>query len=164
MLASTMRNWVDAERHFQEATALEAKAGATTCLALTHYAYATMLMARDTAGDRDHALAPLGEALETAEALGMRALQERCLALQAEMRAVTRSASLRVVLTYPDDLTEREVQVLRLIAAGRKNQDIADELAISSNTVAHHVANIISKIGVPNRTAAAAYALSRGLA
>jgi class 3 adenylate cyclase/DNA-binding CsgD family transcriptional regulator len=59
---------------------------------------------------------------------------------------------------YPDHLTEREVEVLRLLAAGRSNQHIAEELVISLNTVARHVANILDKTNSTNRTEAAAYA------
>ena len=63
----------------------------------------------------------------------------------------------------PDGLTEREGQVLRLMAAGKTNQQIADELFIAPNTVANHVKNILSKTQTGNRTEAAAYASSRGL-
>ena len=59
---------------------------------------------------------------------------------------------------FPDGLTEREVEVLRLIAAGRSNQHIADALVITLNTTARHVANILGKTGSANRTEAAAYA------
>ena len=65
---------------------------------------------------------------------------------------------------YPNGLSEREVEVLRLVAAGRTNQQIADELVISLNTVARHVSNIFGKTGVANRAEAASYAHRRGLA
>jgi DNA-binding CsgD family transcriptional regulator len=64
---------------------------------------------------------------------------------------------------YPNGLSEREVEVLRLVAAGRTNRQIADELVISLNTVARHVSNIFAKTGVANRAEAASYAHSRGL-
>jgi DNA-binding CsgD family transcriptional regulator len=60
-------------------------------------------------------------------------------------------------------LSPREVEVLRLIAAGRTNREIADELFISDRTVARHVANIFAKLGVGSRTAAAAYAFAHGI-
>jgi pimeloyl-ACP methyl ester carboxylesterase/DNA-binding CsgD family transcriptional regulator len=63
----------------------------------------------------------------------------------------------------PDGLSSREIEVLRLIAAGKSNQQIADELVISLNTVQHHVGNILSKTGAVNRTEAAGYARDRGL-
>ena len=63
----------------------------------------------------------------------------------------------------PDGLTPREVEVLRLIANGKSNRDIAAELVISFNTVTNHVKNILGKTGCANRTEAAAYAIPRGL-
>lgn len=63
----------------------------------------------------------------------------------------------------PDGLTEREGEVLRLLAAGKSNQQIADELFITTNTVANHVKNVLSKTQSVNRTEAAAYAVSHGI-
>jgi pimeloyl-ACP methyl ester carboxylesterase len=60
-------------------------------------------------------------------------------------------------------LTPRELEVLRLIAAGRSNQEIAQELVISFNTVTNHVKNILGKTGSNNRTEAASYAFRNGL-
>ena len=65
--------------------------------------------------------------------------------------------------TNPDGLSRREVEVLSLIAAGRTNQQIADELVVSLNTVAHHVSNIFAKAGLHNRSEATAYAFKQGL-
>ncbi len=64
----------------------------------------------------------------------------------------------------PDGLTPREVEVLRLLAAGRSNRDIAEHLVLSERTVARHVANIFAKIGVGSRSAATAYAYDAHLA
>ncbi len=64
---------------------------------------------------------------------------------------------------YPDNLTGREVEVLRLIAAGRSNSQIGEELFISVKTVGNHVSSILSKAGVANRSEAAAYAVRQGL-
>jgi ATP/maltotriose-dependent transcriptional regulator MalT len=61
-------------------------------------------------------------------------------------------------------LTARELEVLRLVAAGRTNREVADELVISEHTVARHVQNIFAKLGVSSRTAAGAFAHSHGLA
>jgi len=63
----------------------------------------------------------------------------------------------------PDDLTERELEVLRLIAAGLNNRQIADKLFISEKTVKTHVSNILGKLHVEDRTQAAVYALRHGL-
>jgi DNA-binding NarL/FixJ family response regulator len=61
-------------------------------------------------------------------------------------------------------LSAREAEVLRLLAAGRSNQQIADALVISHSTVLHHVTNILTKTGCASRTEAAVYARDRGLA
>jgi DNA-binding NarL/FixJ family response regulator len=60
-------------------------------------------------------------------------------------------------------LSARELEVLRLIAAGRSNAQIAEALVISPNTVGRHVSNIFDKTGAANRAEAAAYALRNGL-
>ncbi len=88
----------------------------------------------------------------------MRPLMERVKALKED--AAARPARAPV---YPDGLTQREVEVLALVAAGKSNADIAKELVISPNTVVRHVSNILAKTGSSNRTEAAAYATRHGL-
>ena len=63
----------------------------------------------------------------------------------------------------PNSLTDREVEVLGLVATGRTNRAVADALGISEKTVARHVANIFGKLGVSTRAAATAYAHRKGL-
>ena len=63
----------------------------------------------------------------------------------------------------PAGLTERELEVLRLVAEGRSNPDIARALVLSHKTVARHLSNIFTKLDVSSRTAAAAYAHEHGL-
>jgi DNA-binding NarL/FixJ family response regulator len=60
-------------------------------------------------------------------------------------------------------LTEREVQILRLVASGITNRAIADKLKISEKTVARHLSNIFTKLDLGSRTAAAAYAYDHNL-
>jgi NarL family two-component system response regulator LiaR len=62
-----------------------------------------------------------------------------------------------------DPLTEREVEVLQLVAQGRSNHDIADQLVITEGTVRAHVSNILSKLHLSSRTQATLYALRSGL-
>ena len=64
----------------------------------------------------------------------------------------------------PDPLTQREIEVLRLVAQGRENPEIAEMLVISEATVRTHVSNIMSKLHLASRTQAALYALREGLA
>ena len=63
----------------------------------------------------------------------------------------------------PGGLTAREVEVLRLLAAGKTNRDIGVELVISEHTVARHIQNIYAKVGVSSRAAATAFAFAHDL-
>jgi DNA-binding NarL/FixJ family response regulator len=63
----------------------------------------------------------------------------------------------------PETLTQREIDVLRLMAKGLSNKEIARELGIGEKTVKTHVSNILSKLGVLSRTQAALYAIQIGL-
>jgi non-specific serine/threonine protein kinase len=77
-------------------------------------------------------------------------------------RAATRMAE--PVRVHPDRLTAREVEVLRLLAHGQSNRQIAEELVVSVYTVARHLVNIYAKIGARGRADATAYALRHNLA
>jgi NarL family two-component system response regulator LiaR len=92
--------------------------------------------------------------------------------LLAAVRAVARgktyidpSVSRQILQSTasPDDLTPREIDVLRQIALGRSNKEIADALAIGDETVKTHVGNVFSKLEVENRAQAVVQALKRGL-
>ena len=63
----------------------------------------------------------------------------------------------------PGGLTDREVEVVRLVAAGHTNRVIAGRLCLSEKTVARHLANIYAKLDIPSRAAATAYAYDHGL-
>ena len=63
----------------------------------------------------------------------------------------------------PFDLSKRELDVLRLLADGRTDREIGEALSISKRTVSTHVSHLMAKLGVGSRTAAAAFALRRGL-
>ncbi len=66
--------------------------------------------------------------------------------------------------TSPEPLTEREKDVLRLLARGLSNKEIAGTLVIGEKTVKTHVSNVLAKLDVPSRTQAALYAVRTGLA
>ena len=63
-----------------------------------------------------------------------------------------------------EQLTEREMDVLKCVAKGQSNQEVAEELFIGIKTVKFHVTNIFAKLGVDDRTQAAIYAHKHGLA
>jgi DNA-binding NarL/FixJ family response regulator len=71
--------------------------------------------------------------------------------------------SSRPTRPSPGPLSEREAQVLRLLATGKTNRDIAEALCISERTVARHVSNIFDKLGVSSRTGATAWAYQHNL-
>lgn len=75
------------------------------------------------------------------------------------MRAMADGIRQRAVMA---ELTQREMEVLQLIAQGKSNQEIADALYIGQKTVKTHVSNILAKLQVADRTQAAVYALTNG--
>jgi DNA-binding NarL/FixJ family response regulator len=85
--------------------------------------------------------------------------------------AMTRQTTGRLLAAFsrtarrqePNGLTEREVELLRLLVEGRSNKDIAQVMALSENTVKYHIKNILQKLDVHNRTEAAAHAVRTGL-
>ena len=95
-------------------------------------------------GDEESAVTELAAAQRSLTELG---------AVPAE-----REAAALLSPTYPNGLTAREVDVLRLVAAGRTNPEIAAALVISEKTVARHLSNIFAKLDVSSRTAAASFA------
>lgn len=112
------------------------------CRALTARVYLAL-------GDRGSAEAELTAAREAFLALGVRP--------DAAATGVSGTGAL------PGGLTSREVEVLRLVAAGRSNAEIALALFLSEKTVARHLSNIFGKLAVGSRTAAAAYAFEHRL-
>ena len=83
--------------------------------------------------------------------------------VQLTPRAAARLMQAVSAPESPEDLTERETEVLRLLAQGQSNKQIAHRLHISEKTVKTHVSNILSKLGVQSRTQATLYAIRIGL-
>ncbi len=103
-------------------------------------------------GDEDAAHGELRAALAEFERLG------------ARPDALRVAGLLRTEGALPGGLTGREAEVLRLVAAGRSNREIASELVISEHTVARHLQNIFAKLDVSSRSGATAFAFEHGLA
>ena len=119
------------------------------------------------AGDREGAAGAMREALATAEDLGARPLAAAVEALAGRARIDLSPTEVTAPAPRPSDpygLTRREREVLALVATGRTNRQIADELFISENTAGVHVSNILGKLGVASRTEAAAVAVRLDMA
>jgi DNA-binding CsgD family transcriptional regulator len=87
-------------------------------------------------------------------------------ALETETTPPSRQDVVSSETHFPDDLTAREVELLRLIVTGKSNQEIAEQLVLSVRTVERHISNIYQKIGATGRSAratATAYAIKHGL-
>ncbi|MDH2429937.1 helix-turn-helix transcriptional regulator [Sphaerisporangium sp. TRM90804] len=111
------------------------------------------------AGDRDGAAARLRAAYPLARALGARPLLVEIESLGRRVGAVLAEGAAGPQAAVPGaDLTPRELEVLRLVALGRSNREIASELFISAKTVSVHVSNILGKLCVSTRGEAAATA------
>src|SRR5215468_783213 len=127
-------------------------------------AYALVHAARAAAatGNRDEAAPRLRRAAGLAGQLGARPLTQQVARYARQLRVDLPAASQAATPTRYG-LTEREFEVLRLVADGRGNRDIAAELFISPKTASVHVSNILAKLGVATRTEAAATAHRQGL-
>ncbi|HEY7295756.1 MAG TPA: LuxR C-terminal-related transcriptional regulator, partial [Dehalococcoidia bacterium] len=159
MLAALEGRQDDALRHYTIAVETNRGLGARPQLAHSLREYAVVL--RDTgmesAVTRSHAL--LGEALALYEDLGLKQAATITRALLAHESGHRRDRAV-----YPDGLSAREVEVLRLVAAGKTNREVAAALVISEGTVERHVTNLYGKIGARNRAEATSYAHAHGLA
>ena len=147
-----------ARQHFETAIGFLRPAGYLPQLSWSCCDYGELLLTSDKLEDRKRARELLEEALCIAGDLGMEPLRERI------ERFLKRAGSPAGIEEHPAGLTAREVEVLRLVAQGLPNKEIADRLFISAKTVATHLRNIFEKIDVTNRTEAAQFATANGLA
>jgi DNA-binding CsgD family transcriptional regulator len=145
-VAALVGDHAAAARHFDVALAMDRRMRSVVHVAET-LAYQAQFAA--SAGHRDQARALADEARRLAEPIG----HNRVIRILASVAPATR----------PDGLSEREIDVLRLLATGLSNQEIGAHLHISANTAANHVRSILIKTGAANRTQAAIYAAHNGL-
>lgn len=103
-------------------------------------------------------------ASEIAQAIRAAARGQSILESQVAAKMMNRFRQPKQEAAPHEELTEREMEVLRLIAKGKSNQEVADDLFIGVKTVKFHVTNILAKLGVEDRTQAAIYAFKNGLA
>ncbi len=153
-LAGLLGLTAEAESHFRAALALADRSASPVWSAHVRHDWACLAAARN---DFVAADALAREAHEAAMALGMRALADSALSVLARSTAVAPEPIAH------DGMSQRELEVLRLIADGRSNREIGTQLFISQHTAANHVRSILQKTGCANRAEAAAYAVHRKL-
>jgi LuxR family transcriptional regulator, maltose regulon positive regulatory protein len=150
----------EARRHLEDAVDLYRKSGAPYETARARSALARALAALgqidDAVGECQRALALLTELKAELEVARARALLESLTKTDGSSRAPERGSDRA-------GLTGRELEVLRLVAAGLNNQAIGERLFVSEHTVHRHLANVFSKLSVSSRAAAVAQAARRGL-
>jgi DNA-binding CsgD family transcriptional regulator len=147
-LASRLKLWPKAIEHFDTAVEELTQGDAHWELAQTYFDYAEMRRERRRRGDI-----------------------RKGSAMQIEARAILGRLGMEYVETKPDDrtagnrfgLTGRELEVLALVAEGRRNQEIAEALTVSYRTVTRHLENILAKTDAASRTEAVMRAVQEGL-
>ncbi len=152
-LATDRGDLVGAAGHLQAALALTDACAAPYERAQVLYAQAVFAHARN---DCVAAQKSLADARAICLQLGARLLLARVDALATGIGGTSPAR-------YPGGLTAREIAVLRLAAQGLGNPEIAGQLSLSAHTIHRHMANIRTKLDLPSRTAAVAYALRHGL-
>ncbi|MGZ4576239.1 MAG: helix-turn-helix transcriptional regulator [Mycobacterium sp.] len=140
-----------AERHFTAALEMDQRMGSVVHISETLVRQALFASSR---GRADDARRLAEEARAIAAPIG----QQRVVELTE-----TLLSTLSTLSVGPDGLTDREVDVLRLLATGLSNREIGERLYISTNTAANHVRSILVKTGAANRTQAAMYAADHEL-
>jgi tetratricopeptide (TPR) repeat protein len=158
VLAIAEKRWQEAEAAFQQAVEINRQYHLPYYEAKALLEWGQMYLLRNNPGDWEKGLELLGQALAIFQRIQARKMVEKVASLLEQIEVLP-----NVAPAYPDGLTRREVEVLCLIAAGRRNPEIAAELVISLNTVTRHVSNIFSKTGAANRAEAATYAYRHGL-
>lgn len=154
-------DWPAAEAHLAAAETVAAREGYRPEQPLIVATRANLELARGGPGSALRARDRLGEALRGFQELGMAAEASRA---RKRLRDLPRQPGGRDHPLYPAGLSAREVQILRLVASGHSNRQIAGELALSEKTVATHLTAIFNKTATDNRAGATAFALRNGLA
>lgn len=141
--------------HFEAALELDERTGWRCWIAHSRYALGSHLLERRRRAERHRGASLVESARRLAEELDMRSLVGRCDAARGQLGAEGAMGAQRA-------LTQREHEVLALVAEGWSNREIGEQLHASQHTVANHVRAILAKTGCANRTEATAWALRTG--
>jgi DNA-binding CsgD family transcriptional regulator/tetratricopeptide (TPR) repeat protein len=150
-MAALEKRWAQSEEYFRRAEAVCSSAGMRPFLGQAYVARGLTLLERRQGEDRRLAAHLLEDAACLFEELG---LDDQ---LQRTRRLLARPARGRPFRRGPAELTERETTVLRLLADGCSNREIAGQLFISEKTVSRHLESVYSRLAVKNRSAAIAW-------
>jgi DNA-binding CsgD family transcriptional regulator len=161
MLASARHDWETARMHLSAAQAIAGREGLRPEFARTLLARATMELAQDGQGSIMHAEELFSEALALFEELGMSHSAQHALSC---LSVLSSRAGHQAHVALPAQLTKREVAVLKLVAQGKSNRQIAHALGLSEKTVTNYLTHIFNKTTCENRAAATAFAIRHGLA
>lgn len=144
-MAVLMGDWDRVETDFARALRRNLETGARGEVAETRFDWATGLLRRGLARDRERAGAMLDAAERGASELGMEPLRRRASASRATLKAGR------------SPLTDRELEVAALVAEGLTNKEVATRLRLSVRTAENHVLNVMNKLGLDNRAQLAAW-------
>lgn len=160
-LAATLGESDEAETRLNTAVQLATELEAPAEEALAHLALAAEFERRDVRAHRSVIEDHLERSVRLSSAHGLEPVLAR--AVRAAQRLGAVPAAEPAAAEYPDGLTERQVEVLRLLTQGLTNVQMAERLVLAPSTVQRHIANIYVKINVSNQAQAAAYAVRHGL-
>ena len=153
--------WAQAHAHLSAAEEMARREGVVPELACTLVALGKLALAQGGRGSVTRARTLFEQAYALFQELGVHGQAQ---ALREQLEHLPGKSPARHARPLPAGLSEREVEVLRLIVTGKSNRQIAVELILSERTVANHLAHIFNKTGTDNRAAAAAFAIRHGLA
>jgi DNA-binding CsgD family transcriptional regulator len=163
LLAHTMGCSEEASAHFQDAIDFCRKAGYRPELAWVCHDYTDALLRTGGINHRTKALSLLEESQTISAELGMKSLLQRLIALSELANQPGDGGAPQLTPNFPGGLTQRELEVLRLVASGRTSAEIAAELVLSRRTVERHISNIYVKTNSHSRSEATAFAFIHGL-
>ncbi len=160
-IATPTQDWLTAAKHLAQALRIAERAGLLPEKGHIHIAWGKLELMRDQPGNVYRARRCLTQAREIFHNLGNKNMVRD---VRQRLRELPREPRGWKVAPTPAALSPREVEVLRLVAAGKRNHEIAETLHISYSTVAKHVSAIFDKTGCENRAAATTFAFQHGLA
>jgi DNA-binding CsgD family transcriptional regulator len=162
LLAILREDWETAAVHLADAEEAARSQGLYPELARVLLGQAELAMGFGTPERAQHAMVLLKKALALFEDLGM---TDSAKHVRSRLQALSHCrGGQKKPSALPAKLTQREVDVLKLVTSGKSNSQIAHELLISEKTVIHHLTHILNKTNSENRTAATAFAIRHGLA